>query len=49
VLPPKPVVPVAPNVPAPNDGVAAAAPNKVVVCVVVAAPNKPYKEAPSNM
>jgi len=41
VLVPKPVLPVAPNVPpAPNDGVAA--PNKFVVCVVVVVPNKPY-------
>ena len=34
---------VAPKVPPPNDGVAAAVPNKFVACVVAVAPNKPYK------
>jgi len=36
------VLPVAPNVPAPNAGVAAAVPNRFVGCVVAVAPNKPY-------
>ena len=38
---PKPGLPAAPNVPVPNDGVAAA-PNRFVDCVVAVAPNKPY-------
>jgi len=38
---PKPVLPAAPNVPAPNDGVAAGVPNRFVCCVVAVAPNKP--------
>ena len=42
-LAPKPVPPAAPNVPAPNDGAAAVAPNKFVGCVVAVDPNKPYK------
>ena len=36
------MLPVAPNVPVPNAGVAAAVPNKFVDCVVAVAPNKPY-------
>ena len=39
---PKPVPLAAPNVLAPNDGVAVAVPNLFVDCVAAAAPNKPY-------
>jgi len=36
----------APNVPAPNVGVADAAPNRFVDCVVAVDPNKPYTVEP---